>query len=107
MNNAAEVVLVVDDGLVLESGRVDRDDGRGRVGPVLRQRGPEDCAVVVDPADVILDVAWRRQCRVGDALAFAVVDQYVGVSSAGRAVGAVDDDVVAERDRLLGPVTPS
>lgn len=104
MHDAAEVVGVVDDIGVGEGDGVDGDDGRGRVGPVLRQRRPEELAVVVDPADVVLDVAWRGECRVGNALALAVVDENVRVSGAWRAIRAVDDDIPPVRDRLLGPV---
>ena len=98
------MVLIVDDRFVLEGGRVDRNDGCGRVGTVLREGCPEDLAVILDSADMVLDVTRRRECCISNALALTVVHQYVGESSARRAVGAVDYDVLAERDRLLGPV---
>lgn len=105
VHDAAEVVLVVDDVGVFESDGVDGHDCRRRVGPILGQRRPEEFAIVVDSADVILDVTGGCESRVGDALAFAVVHQDMGVSGSGRAIGAVDDDVLAKRDGLLGPVS--
>lgn len=83
VHNAAQVVLVVDDVLVFEGDRVDGDDGRGRVGPILRECCPDDFAVVVNSADVILDVSRRSQCRIGDPLALAVVDQDVSITGSG------------------------
>lgn len=101
VDRAALVVGNVRERLRLEGGRVDADERRRRVGPVLRQRGPDVGAVVVDAAVVVLGVARARERRVGDAPAGPGEDDHVAEAGAGGAVGAVDHGAVVVLLRRL------
>lgn len=90
VDDTAVVVVGAEESGVVQGPGLDLDDCCGAVGPVLRQRGPDVFAVVVDAADVVLDVAGRGQRGVGDEAALAIVDQDVCVALAGGAVCPVD-----------------
>jgi len=75
-----------------------------RVGTVVCQCRPDVFSVVVDAANVVLDVTWRGQCCVGNAFPVSIVDEQMGITGTKRTVCSIDNDILAIRNRGLRPV---
>ncbi|KAJ5461454.1 uncharacterized protein N7458_003006 [Penicillium daleae] len=90
MDNSTVVILGTEHVLLLERKRVDLDDRRSGVWPVLRQRSPEIATIIINPTSVILDISRLGQSGIGNESALTVVDERVRETCAGSTVGAID-----------------
>jgi len=104
-DDAAKVVLVLQDLRHLVRVRVDPEERGGRVGAILGGGDPQVPGRVLQAAEMILRGALLGQGNVVQQSALAVVHQQLRPSRAVVAIRAVDPGVAWELDRWLRPDT--